>query len=58
MMTGWRQVAGLDSIAARDTKTQEETGVLADYISEQAYGSWYHNAGIVCPARTPVVSSR
>ena len=47
MTTGWRQAAGLDSIVARDAKTQEEMGVLADYISEQAYGHWFHNAGIV-----------
>ncbi len=47
MLTGWRQVAGLDSIAGRDEKTQQQLGILADYLSEQAYGAWFHNAGIV-----------
>ncbi len=49
MITGWRQVAGLDSTVARDAKTQEEMGILADYLSEQTYGHWFHNAGIVSP---------
>ncbi|KAK4689249.1 hypothetical protein P7C73_g857, partial [Tremellales sp. Uapishka_1] len=47
MLTGWRQVAGLDSIEARDEKHQLQMGLLADYLSDQAYGSLYHNAGII-----------
>ncbi|WWD20758.1 hypothetical protein CI109_105235 [Kwoniella shandongensis] len=38
---GWRQAAGLD------TKEQEHITVLATYLSETMYGSWFHNAGII-----------
>ncbi|WWC72638.1 uncharacterized protein I206_106602 [Kwoniella pini CBS 10737] len=41
--TGWRQVAGL----GKDDKTAEESNILAAYLTEQMYGAWFHNAGII-----------
>ncbi|WWC92373.1 uncharacterized protein L201_007330 [Kwoniella dendrophila CBS 6074] len=41
--TGWRQVAGL----GKDDKTAEESNILAAYLTENMYGAWFHNAGII-----------
>ncbi|WRT70761.1 uncharacterized protein IL334_007760 [Kwoniella shivajii] len=41
--TGWRQVADL----GKDDKTAEEASILAHYVSENMYGAWFHNAGII-----------
>ena len=47
MQTGWRQVAGLDARTVKDDKLQTQYGMLADYLSENTYGYWYQNAGII-----------
>ncbi|ORY31245.1 C2 domain-containing protein [Naematelia encephala] len=44
MQSGWRQVAKLD---VTGEKTRDETSILAEYLSEQMYGAWWHNAGII-----------
>ncbi|WWD07266.1 hypothetical protein V865_005363 [Kwoniella europaea PYCC6329] len=43
LKTGWRQVAGL----GKDDKTAEESSILAAYLTENMYGAWFHNAGII-----------
>ncbi|WVW80773.1 hypothetical protein I302_102759 [Kwoniella bestiolae CBS 10118] len=43
LKTGWRQVAGL----GKDDKTAEESNILAAYLTENMYGAWFHNAGII-----------
>lgn len=30
-----------------DAKKQADASLLAGYMSEQMYGAWYHNAGII-----------
>ncbi|KAL7422727.1 Tricalbin-2 [Cryptotrichosporon argae] len=47
MLTGWRQVAGLDAAAVRDSRLAEQTSILTEYLTEQMYGAWFHNAGII-----------
>lgn len=46
MKTGWRSVAGVDAQPG-DPSTAAQMSILADFVSEQAYGAWFHNAGIV-----------
>jgi Ca2+-dependent lipid-binding protein len=41
---GWRNVSGID---ASSEEQQAETAVIDAFLSDQFYGSWYHNAGIV-----------
>ncbi|WVF68009.1 hypothetical protein IAT40_002771 [Kwoniella sp. CBS 6097] len=43
VQTGWRQVAGL----GKDEKSQEQASILTAYLSENMYGAWFHNAGII-----------
>ncbi|EIW70089.1 hypothetical protein TREMEDRAFT_71520 [Tremella mesenterica DSM 1558] len=46
VLAGWQRVANAD-LGSGDAKTQEQLGVLADYLSEQTYGAWYHNAAVI-----------
>lgn len=49
---GWRQAAGIDNPPLAEGE-EKDKGVLDLFLSEQFYGSWYHNAAIiifVCPA--------
>lgn len=40
---GWRSVSGVDE--PRPTSTTAERSLLAEWVSEQSYGTMYHNAG-------------
>ncbi|KAH8835823.1 C2 domain-containing protein [Flagelloscypha sp. PMI_526] len=41
---GWRNVSGIDTSSEEQ---QAETAVIDAFLSDQFYGSWYHNAGII-----------
>ncbi|PFH50760.1 hypothetical protein AMATHDRAFT_144179 [Amanita thiersii Skay4041] len=41
---GWREMAGVDKPPSDEAR---QRGVLDMFISEQYYGYWYHNAGII-----------
>ena len=43
---GWRAVGGIDAVAAT-TEEEQDKGLLDAFLSEQWYGSWYHNAAII-----------
>ncbi|OCF41255.1 transmembrane protein [Kwoniella heveanensis CBS 569] len=43
VQTGWRQVAGL----GKDERSEEQASILTAYLSENMYGAWFHNAGII-----------
>lgn len=43
---GWRQVSGIDDIPSSDPD-EKDRSVLDLFISEQYYGTWFHNAGII-----------
>ncbi|KAF5375164.1 hypothetical protein D9758_000478 [Tetrapyrgos nigripes] len=40
---GWRQVSGIDAPEGEE----KDRNILDQFLSEQYYGSWYHNAGII-----------
>ncbi|KAG6910551.1 hypothetical protein DXG01_009501 [Tephrocybe rancida] len=42
---GWRQAAGIDDGLSEGE--EKDKGVLGLFLSEQFYGSWYHNAAII-----------
>ncbi|TFK76782.1 tricalbin [Pluteus cervinus] len=42
---GWRQVSGIDAPVPEGE--EKDRSVLDMFISEQYYGTWYHNAGII-----------
>lgn len=42
---GWRQVSGIDDVPPEGQ--EKERTVLDAFLSEQFYGSWYHNAAII-----------
>ncbi|EEB88518.1 hypothetical protein MPER_13602, partial [Moniliophthora perniciosa FA553] len=50
-VVGWRQHAGLDKPASAEatTSADKETDrrVLELFLTEQFYGEWWHNAGII-----------
>jgi hypothetical protein len=49
---GWRQASGIDDAPLAEGE-EKDKGVLDLFLSEQFYGSWYHNAAIiifVCPS--------
>jgi len=41
---GWRQVSGVDDELSEELK---ERAVLDSFLSDQFYGSWYHNAAVI-----------
>ena len=41
---GWRQVSGVDAKLSEELKEQ---AVLDSFLSDQFYGSWYHNAAVI-----------
>ena len=41
---GWRQVSGVDDKLSEELKQQT---ILDTFISDQYYGSWYHNAAVI-----------
>ncbi|KAF9458350.1 C2 domain-containing protein [Collybia nuda] len=43
---GWRQAAGIDNAPLAEGE-EKDKGVLDLFLSEQFYGSWYHNAAII-----------
>ncbi|KAG1715796.1 hypothetical protein ID866_1372 [Astraeus odoratus] len=43
---GWRAVACIDAPPSEDEQ-EKDKAVLARFLSEQFYGDWYHNAGII-----------
>ncbi|KAF8624817.1 hypothetical protein AX15_005704 [Amanita polypyramis BW_CC] len=43
--TGWRAVSGIDELRADGIA--KEKRILDTFLSEQYYGDWYHNAGII-----------
>lgn len=38
---GWRQVSRIDEVQ------HEDRSILDDFLAEQYYGDWYHNAGVI-----------
>lgn len=47
---GWRAFTDLDKPDDQDKKDER---MLHAFISEQYYGDWYHNAGIIIFVRVP-----
>ncbi|KAK0208431.1 C2 domain-containing protein [Desarmillaria ectypa] len=43
---GWRQVSGIDQPPPREGE-EKDKAVLETFFTDQYYGSWYHNAGII-----------
>ena len=41
---GWRQVSGIDDKLSEELK---EKAALDSFLSDQFYGSWYHNAAVI-----------
>lgn len=42
---GWRAVTGIDNPLPEGV--EKDKGILMEYINEQYYGDWYHNAAII-----------
>jgi hypothetical protein len=42
---GWRQMSGIDNPLLEGE--EKDKGILDLFLSEQYYGSWYHNAAII-----------
>ncbi|KJA26087.1 hypothetical protein HYPSUDRAFT_133560, partial [Hypholoma sublateritium FD-334 SS-4] len=45
-VVGWRQSSGIDKPPLAEGEERDK-GVLDLFLSEQFYGDWYHNAGII-----------
>jgi hypothetical protein len=43
---GWRSVSGIDAPPLPEGEERDK-GVLDMFLSEQMYGSWYHNAALI-----------
>ncbi|KAG7450195.1 tricalbin [Guyanagaster necrorhizus] len=43
---GWRQVSGIDQQPPREGE-EKDKAVLETFFTDQYYGSWYHNAGVI-----------
>lgn len=43
---GWRQASGIDEAPLTEGE-EKDKGVLDLFLSEQFYGSWYHNAAVI-----------
>lgn len=50
---GWRQISGIDNAPLQNGEERDK-GVLDMFLSEQFYGSWYHNAAIIVFVRSRV----
>ncbi|TFK30388.1 transmembrane protein [Coprinopsis marcescibilis] len=48
-IVGWRQMAGLDKPPLAEGEEREKH-ILEQFVSEQYYGSWYHNAAVIVVA--------
>ena len=46
---GWRQVSGIDEPLAEGE--EHDRGILFQFINEQYYGEWYHNAAVIIVVR-------
>ena len=42
---GWRAMSGIDELRAEGIA--KDKAILDSFLSEQFYGDWYHNAGII-----------
>lgn len=49
---GWRAVSGVDEPLPEGT--EKDRGILFQFVDEQYYGEWYHNAAIIIVVRLPV----
>ncbi|KAL1677515.1 C2 domain-containing protein [Schizophyllum commune] len=45
-IVGWRQMSHIDEVDPED-ETQRDKSALAELVSEQYYGEWFHNAAII-----------
>ncbi|KAJ6604267.1 C2 domain-containing protein [Mycena vulgaris] len=45
-LVGWRQASGIDAAPLAEGEELDK-GVLDMFLSEQFYGSWYHNAALI-----------
>lgn len=43
---GWRQMSGIDDPPLAEGQ-EKDKGVLELFLSEQFYGSWYHDAALI-----------
>ncbi|KAF5377486.1 hypothetical protein D9615_005116 [Tricholomella constricta] len=43
---GWREMSGIDEAPLSEGE-EKDKGVLDMFLSEQFYGSWYHNAAVI-----------
>lgn len=43
---GWRAVGGIDNHPPTE-QDEIDKNILTSFITEQYYGQWYHNAGII-----------
>ncbi len=50
-VVGWRQSSGIDKPPLAEGEERDK-GVLDLFLSEQFYGDWYHNAGIIVFVRS------
>jgi len=48
---GWRQSSGIDDAPLSEGEVKDRH-VLSLFLSEQFYGEWYHNAGIIIFVRS------
>jgi hypothetical protein len=49
---GWRQMSGIDNEPVPEGE-EKDKGVLDMFLSEQFYGSWYHNAALIIFVGSP-----
>lgn len=52
---GWRAVSGIDE-PVNENEAKDRT-ILETFVSEQYYGDWYHNAGIILFVRPDIIPS-
>jgi hypothetical protein len=50
---GWRAVSGIDAPPSEEGEEKEKE-ILDLFLSEQFYGSWYHNAALIFFVRVPL----
>lgn len=49
---GWRQMSGIDNEPIPEGE-EKDKGILDMFLSEQFYGSWYHNAAVIIFVGSP-----
>ena len=54
-IVGWRQAAGLHKPPLAEGEEKDKS-ILEQYLSEQFYGAWYHNAAVIVVVRVPLLS--